>query len=188
MWIRAQCLAYAAILLLAGCATVSPPPPPALSSGQPAFVLDGRIAVKFDSQHSSGGIRWAHDAESDDITMLAPLGITVAHVRRDAHGAVLEASGKRYAARNSDDLMQRALGWHLPLDGMPYWVRAQAMPGLPASVERDANGQISLLRQDGWAIHYTAYAAATADSLPRRMTMQREDMEIRLLIDEWKNN
>lgn len=177
-----------ALLLLAGCATTVPQPPPAPGAGEAGFVLDGRIAVKFDSQHSSGGIRWAHGADSDDVTMLAPLGITVAHVRRDAHGALLETSGKQYAAADSDELMQRTLGWHLPLQGMPYWVRAQAMPGLPASVERDANGQITLLRQDGWDIHYTAYAAATADSLPRRMIMQREKLEIRLLIDEWKRN
>ncbi len=175
------------VLLLAGCVT-APQPPLATGAGQSGFVLDGRIAVKFDSQHSSGGIRWAHDADSDDVTMLAPLGITVAHVRRDAHGALLEASGRQYAAADSDELMQRTLGWHLPLQGLPYWVRAQAMPGVPASVERDANGQISLLRQDGWDIHYTAYAAATADSLPRRMIMQRDQLEIRLLIDEWKSN
>ncbi len=175
-------------LLLSGCATVTQPATQPRQHPEAAFALDGRIAVKFDSQHSSGGFRWLHDADTDDITMLAPLGITVAHVRRDAHGARLETSGQQYFAPDSAELMQRALGWHLPLQGMPYWVRAQPMPGSPASVERDANGQISLLRQDGWDIHYTAYAAAGGDSLPLRMTMQREKLEIRLLIDAWKPN
>lgn len=187
MRFRATCVALAA-LLLGGCATPTQPLVRLPHTEHASFVLDGRIAVKFDSQHSSGGIRWQHNADSDDITMLAPLGITIAHVRRDAHGALLETSGKHYFAQDSSELMQRALGWHFPLQGMPYWVQAQPMPGSPASIEREANGQISLLRQDGWEIHYTAYAAATADSLPRRMIMQREDLEIRLLIDEWKSN
>lgn len=174
------------VALLSGCAT-----PPEHAAGPPvagatAFTLNGRIAVNFDSRHSSGGFRWLHEGDSDDITMLAPLGITIAHVRRDAGGALLETSGRQYVASSSEELMQRALGWHLPLRGMPYWVRAQPMPGSPASVERGANGQISLLRQDGWDIHYIAYAAPASDSLPLRMTMQREKLEIRLLIDEWK--
>lgn len=176
-----------AVLLLGGCAT-DKARLAQLPEGAPAFALDGRIAVKYDSQHSSGGFHWLHQADSDDIVMLAPLGITVAHVRQDANGALLETSGRQYVAENSDELMQRTLGWHLPLRGMPYWVRARPVPGEPASIERDAQGQISQLRQDGWDIHYTAYAAAARDSLPLRMIMQREKVQIRLLIDEWKHN
>lgn len=174
------------LMLLAGCVSAPQPvarPPQAAQAG---FALDGRIAVKFDGQHSSGSFHWLHDAESDDVTMLAPLGITVAHVRRDASGATLEASGKLYTAPDGEELMRRALGWHLPLDGMPYWVMALPMPGRPATVEHDGYGRVSLLRQAGWDIRYTAYAAPQPDSLPTRMTMQREKLEIRLLIDEWK--
>jgi len=172
-------------LLLAGCASTPHAARPS-QAGASAFTLDGRIAVKWDGKHSSGGFHWLHDAESDDITMLAPLGVTVAHIRRDAHGASLEASGKQYAAADSGELMQQALGWQLPLEGLPYWVLAQPMPGTPASMERDANGQISQLQQDGWDIRYTAYSAANLDSLPLRMTLQREKLEIRLVVDEWK--
>jgi outer membrane lipoprotein LolB len=175
----------ALVLLLAGCASTPPAARPS-QSGSSAFTLDGRIAVKWDGKHSSGGFHWLHDSESDDITMLAPLGITAAHIKRDTHGASLEASGRLYAAADSGELMQQALGWQLPLEGLPYWVMAKPMPGTPASMERDANGQVSQLRQDGWDIRYTAYAATAADSLPLRMTLQREKLEIRLLIDEWK--
>lgn len=181
-----RALAAVALLLLAGCA--SAPPKPAARPVQPeqgAFALDGRIAVRYDGSHPSGGFHWQHDAESDDILMLAPLGVTVAHIRRDAGGATLEASGRHYAAQDSGELMQQVLGWRLPLEGLPYWVMARPMPGSPADVERDANGQISQMRQDGWDIRYTAYAAAAADSLPTRMTLARDKLEIKLLIDEW---
>lgn len=174
-------------ILLAGCA--SAPPKPAARpthAEQAVFALDGRIAVKYDGKHSTAGLHWQHDAGSDDILMLAPLGLTVAHLRRDAGGATLEASGKHYAAQDSGELMQQVLGWRLPLSGLPYWVMGVPMPGDMASVERNANGQVSLLRQDGWDIRYTAYATVAIDSLPSRMTLMREGLEIRLLIDEWK--
>jgi len=174
-------------LLLVGCA--STPPAVAirpLDAEHMAFALNGRIAVKYDGEHSSSGMHWTHDADADDILMLAPLGVTVAHLRRDAHGAMLEASGKHYTAQDSDELMQQVLGWHLPLSGLPYWVMALPAPGTAANVEREANGQVRVLRQDGWAIRYTAYATPAADSLPQRMTMQREKLEIRLVVDEWQ--
>jgi len=177
------------VLLLAGCVT-APPKPIArpVQAERAGFALDGRIAVKYDGSRPSGGFHWRHDADSDDILMLAPLGVTVAHIRRDASGTELEASGKHYAAQDSSELMQQVLGWSLPLSGLPYWVMGLPMPGAMALVERDANGQISVLQQDGWDIRYTAYATPSADSLPMRMTLRREQLEIRLLIDEWKTN
>lgn len=175
------------LALLAGCASTPPVARPALPE-KAAFTLNGRIAVKYDGQHTSGGFHWQHDAVSDDITMLAPLGMTVAHIRRDAQGAILETSGKHYAAPDSAELMQQALGWALPLDGLPYWVMALPVPGSPASMERNEQGQVTRLLQDGWDIRYTAYTATAAESLPLRLTLQREKMEIRMLIDEWKTN
>ena len=65
---------------------------------------------------------------------------------------------------------------------------AQPVPGSQASVERNEHGQVTQLQQDGWDIRYTAYGTTAADSLPLRLTLQRERMEIRLLIDEWKTN
>lgn len=180
-------IAVVVLMLLAGCAST----PPAASvhpaaAGAGAFTLNGRIAVKYDGEHSAANVHWMHETDTDDILMLAPLGVTVAHLRRDAHGAALDASGRHYAAPDSNGLMQQVLGWHLPLSGLPYWVMAMPMPGAPASLEREANGQVGSLQQDGWDIHYTAYATAAADSLPLRMTLQREGLEIRLLIDEWQ--
>jgi len=172
-------------LLLAGCVT-APQSNIHLEAAQKGFILDGRIAVKYDGKRESGGLHWEHGNQGDDVTLLAPLGITVAHMQRNAQGAMLEASGRQYFAPDSTELMRRALGWHLPLDGMHYWVMALPMPGAPATVERDAQGRASLMRQSCWEIHYAAYVTTEADSLPKRMTMRCEKLQIRLVIDEWK--
>ena len=55
----------------------------------------------------------------------------------------------------------------------------------PALVERDLHGQLSLLRQNGWEIHYLRYADTQPDSLPTRMQLKHNGMELQLLIDEW---
>ena len=74
----------------------------------------------------------------------------------------------------------------MPLAGLRFWVLALPAPESAAAVERDANGQVSMVRQDGWEIRYTRYAVPSADSLPLRLSLQREGMELQLLIDEWE--
>lgn len=178
-------LAVLCLLALAGCASAPPAERPA-ASGQAPFALNGRIAVKYDGRHSSSGFHWQHAQTSDDILLLAPLGVTVAHIHQDASGAILQKSHSLYRAPNSDILTLRTLGWQLPLAGLPYWVMARPAPGGKAQVARGPNGQVQHLSQDGWEIDYTAYGDKSAGSLPTRLTLRRADLEIRLLIDTWK--
>ncbi len=177
-----------ALLALGGCATA----PQIASSQRPvqpessAFVLGGRIAVKHDGERASANVHWTHSAASDEILLLAPLGKTVARIRRDADGVTLDTPDRHYAAQGEGELMQHVLGWHLPLSGLQYWVMALPVPGELSDIERDEHGQVSLLRQDGWTVRYTRYAGPAPDSLPTRMVLQREGLEIQLLVDEWQ--
>jgi len=176
------------LLLLTGCASTSKvtlqsrPASPETS----AYAFNGRVVTKHDGERSSAGVRWTHKGVEDEILLLAPLGQTVARIYSDAQGVLLETSGKKYFEQDAETLTERVLGWHLPLSGMRYWVLALPAAGGGADVERAENGQIKVLRQDGWEINYTRYAAESADSLPLRMTLQRNGMEMLLLIDEWE--
>ena len=176
-------------LILAGCATPPPAPQPVARPAQmesASFALNGRIAVNHDGKRSSSGVRWTHHPEEDEILLLAPLGQTMARIHRDADEVVLDTSDKHYAAENTEELTQRVLGWHLPLEGLQYWVLALPAPGSKAGIEHDANGQVSVIHQDGWEVRYTKYAAQAPDSLPLRMSLQREGMELQLLVHEWE--
>jgi len=183
-------------LLLAGCASVPPAPQPVRPAQvqTTSFALTGRIAVRYDGKSSSGGVHWQHDVVSDEILLLAPLGQTVARISRTAQADrqpqaqifTLETEGRHYVAQDAESLTEKALGWRLPLAGLQYWVLGLPLPGEPFTGQRTANGEWGVLNQDGWIIRYTRYAAQTADSLPLHMTLQREGLEIRLLIDEWQ--
>lgn len=176
------------LLVLAGCAT-TPVVPVLQRPAQPelaTFAFNGRVATRHNGERSSAGVRWTHRGVEDEILLLAPLGQTVARIFSDAQGVLLEMSGKQYFEQDAETLTERVLGWHLPLSGMRYWVLALPAAGTEALIERAENGQVKVLRQDGWKINYTRYAADTPDSLPLRLTLQRDGMEIQLLIDEWE--
>lgn len=176
------------MLVLGACATtlgtpsVQRPAQPELAP----FAFNGRVVIKHNGERTSAGVRWTHRGAEDEILLLAPLGQTMARIFSDAQGVLLEASGKKYFEQDAETLTERVLGWHLPLSGMRYWVLALPAAGREAMVERAENGQLKVLRQDGWEINYTRYASETPDSLPSRLTLQRDGMEMQLLIDEWE--
>lgn len=183
-----------AILLagaLSGCALLSPAPAPVARPAHPeaaTFALNGRISINHRSERHSAGLRWTHQAQSDEILLLGPLGQTAARVYRDTHQATLDDGGKHYQANDVETLMQQVLHWHLPLGGLHHWVLGMADTDSPAKIERAANGQISVLHQDGWEVRYLGYASDRADSLPKRMQLLHEGLQVQLLIDEWEWN
>jgi outer membrane lipoprotein LolB len=177
--------------LLSGCALLSPASAPVVRPAQPetaAFALNGRISINHRGERNSAGLRWTHLAQSDEMLLLGPLGQTAARVYRDARQATLDENGKHYQADDVEALMQQVLHWHLPLGGLHHWVLGMADTRSPAKIERAANGRISVLHQDGWEVRYLRYADTKPDSLPARLQLSHEDLQVQLLIDEWEWN
>ena len=95
--------------------------------------------------------------------------------------------GRTLEARDWDELTQRTLGVAIPVRGLSAWVRGVGRDGSASSVERDAQGRVSLLRQDGWEIVY----AYPDDAAPRArgLTLRYpgvEPTEVRLVLDRWE--
>lgn len=175
-------------LLLSACASskIVPLQTRPILPEQSTFAFNGRVATLHDGERSSAGVRWSHQGIDDEILLLAPLGQTAARIHSDAAGVSLEASGKYYAALNAEALTEDVLGWRLPMAGLRYWVLALPAAGSQAEIERDTQGRVSVLRQDGWEIRYLRYATEEPNSLPLRLNLQRNGTEIKLFIDEWE--
>ncbi len=179
------------LVLLSGCALLPAAPSPAMRPAQPEaapFALNGRIAVRYDSSRHSAGLRWVHRPQTDEILLLAPLGQTAARIYRDATGARLESGDQYHQAEDVEALMQQVLGWHFPLAGMHYWVLGLAAPGSRAQIERDPEGRVEVLHQDGWEVRYLRYASDQPDSLPTRLQLSCDQLQVQLLIDELEWN
>ncbi|MDD2929549.1 MAG: lipoprotein insertase outer membrane protein LolB, partial [Sideroxydans sp.] len=125
-------------------------------------------------------------AASDEVLLLAPLGQTVARITSDVQGVTLETEGQTHVAQDAEALTQQLLGWQLPLSGLRYWLTALPAPSGAYHSEQDATGRMSVLYQQGWAIHYTRYADEGHNALPLRLTLQRAGLEVRVVIDEWE--
>lgn len=175
--------------LLGGCTLFQPPPAPVMRPAQSElapFALNGRVSVNHQENRHSAGLRWTHQARSDEILLLTPLGQTAARIYSDARHATLDDGKKHYQAEDAESLMQLVLGWYLPVNGLHHWVLGMVVPENPAKIKRDEKGQITVLYQAGWEVRYLRYADAKPDSLPTRLQLNREDLQVQFLIDEWE--
>ena len=183
----ARIAALAACMLAGACATV----PATVTQEAPVaavdapFTLAGRISAKRGTNGVAGGFTWAHAKASDRIDLATPLGQTLAQLEGGPGDVTVRLpDGRVLSAPTWSALTERAFGVTIPVEGLASWIRARAAPGQAASAERDAEGRVSVLRQDGWEIVYD-YADAAAKT-PRRVTLTypgAEPVEVRVVVD-----
>ncbi len=176
------------LLCLSGCASLHPHQvsvAPLAQLESAPFALTGRIAINYRGERNSAGLHWNHQARSDEILLLNPLGQTVARITSDAQHATLDQGEQHFQADDVETLMAQVLGWQLPLGDLHDWVLGLPSGDSPAQIERDEQGRISVLRQAGWEVRYLSYANANPDSLPSRLQLNHNDLQVKLFIDEW---
>jgi outer membrane lipoprotein LolB len=114
------------------------------------------------------------------------LGSAVARLRQDDSGALLVTSeGREYRAADLRQLAFDVLGWDLPLQQLPFWVRG--LPG-PGEAERDVDnqGRPALIRQNGWQVAYLAWTPAGVTGLPSKLDLKGARLRMRLAVENWK--
>ena len=183
--------------LLVGCASFVFKPPVVETSiiekgGVPSsvnFELMGRVSAKGGDKGFAGGVRWSHTGTDDNIHLLSPFGQIVAQIKSNKDIVLLTTSEQKiYRAVNVENLTKQVLGWRLPLLGLQYWVRGVNSPKTKSEVDRDTDGRIIGIRQDGWAITYTGYfpSQLIQTERPRVLVLNRSNLKIKLVIDNWE--
>jgi outer membrane lipoprotein LolB len=181
----------ACALALAGCAAPAPRttlerPAGVTGADLPsAFDLAGRIAVREKERGFSGSLRWQHRPEGDELLLLTPLGQGVAQILRRPGEARLITGESQHVAPDAEGLTEQLLGWRLPLAGLAWWALGSNSPASPSTVELDGEGRVVRLMQDGWEIRYPRYVGVQGRELPGSLAASREELEIRLSVDEW---
>ena len=149
--------------------------------------FNGRIAVR-DSQNDgwSASLRWQQQGDHFDIRLSGALGQGAVRIHGDAALAIMESADQppRFAA-NPEALMDEALGWHVPVGGLNYWLTGRPEPRPLELQVVDGLGRLNRLRQEGWEVAYNRYTEVDALPLPDKMEMNNPRLRVRLVIDQW---
>lgn len=200
----ARAIAIAMPLLLAGCATPRPPSaesaPPSARALRPfhqAIDIGGRLSVRYQAggkeEAVHGNFTWSQRPEQITVSLLSPLGQTMALIQVSPEGATLQQAGQPVRTADSvDALTAETLGWPLPVAGLRDWLQGFAIDNAGKRfVASPTSAQV--ISNDGWRIHYASWLDDTplsAQNRPRRIdlartTEQAGDVTLRIVIDTW---
>ena len=187
----------AAALALAACRAAplpGPAPPPWLTrrpelQAREHFELKGRVAVAAGTQGFNARLRWQQDGARAQLALEGPLGAGAVHI--DAQGDDLDivtASGARLASDAARAELSARLGFDPPLASLRYWILGVPDPAQPGEETLDPGRQhLTRLEQDGWRIDYGGYVVVGSEWLPARLTLERADVRVKLLVDDWRS-
>jgi len=191
-------LAAAAVVALAGCASVKPQGPSTSNAAtavtaQTSRAYQGRFAVQYNDQNGQqrnayGNFSWQETGDTVTLQLRNPFGQTLAIVTSSPASATLELPNRQpLTADNVSTLMQNALGFALPVEGLRYWLQPSPAPTSRAKTEKDPEqpSRLKEITQDGWTIDYLAYADAPATVVKRvNLTRSEPPLDIKLVLDQ----
>lgn len=189
--------ALALAALAAACKTTPPAPSPSAVpwevrrpqlQAQAHFELKGRVAVAAGGEGFNANLRWTQDGTRSQLTLEGPLGVGGAQVTASGDElSLVTARGERVDNAEARAALESRLGFDPPLSALRYWVLGVPDPAQPATEALDQTQQrLAGLTQEGWRVDYQSYIAAGGGALPARLTLQRDNVRVRLLVDNWQ--
>jgi outer membrane lipoprotein LolB len=168
--------------LLAACAT-APSAPERVTTGRFAAT-----ATRDDARQSvSGRFTLAVAGPRRTLDIATPVGTTIARVEIEpARTTVTGPQLETLTGADPDALIERVLGWRLPVAGLADWLDGRPDPARPARTVRD--GERLTIEQDGWTVIVEETSPVTGK--PRRLALLRPErgaepaLTVRLIVDD----
>ena len=189
---------FATLLFMSGCtgiqSKINTPPNNASAHQQhlatlnniKSFALKGRLGVVTQQKGFSGSIQWQHLSDADEIAIYSPLGAKIVNIAKNNTGVTLTSQdGKRFQALDAESLTENTLGFRLPLADLSDWVLGKHGLNKIDALSTNELGRIITFKQDGWDISYENYIEIDNVSLPTKILLKSEKLNLKIIIENW---
>ena len=183
-------LFFLSLVLLSGCVAKSIDrqafPLPENVQSLERWQLDGRIALKNDTEGFSAGLSWTETPESYVFELNGPLGETRARLNASATLSTLELPNEPVlTGTNTEQLIADHFGWAVPVSSLKHWVR-----GLPDAQSQDLQfddlGRLLSFNSNGWHVKYLAWQEVHGLTLPKRLEATHHQLSLKLSLHDWE--
>ncbi len=150
--------------------------------------VSGLVGVVLNQQAQSANVIWQQ--KTDDhytIEFYGPLGLGATYLQGKPGQVTLTThEGKKYSAANAQQLMNQALGWSLPIEGLVYWIRGLPVAYVPYQSTFNQYGTLASLTQQGWRIQYLSEQVVNGTILPTKIRLKNKDLQVTIVIHQWQ--
>lgn len=191
--------AVVVLALLAGCRT-APPPAPVVGPGADApwpeqraalekldnYSLNGRVAVAAKGQGFSASLRYRQQGKNADLSLDGPMGIGGMRMQVAQDDiSVTNSRGETLDGPAARGEIEARLGFELPLAELRWWLLGIPAPGEADLIQDAATGEVAGFTQAGWKVVVNSRQPAMGFAMPQRLTAEREDARLKLLVEQW---
>ncbi len=135
-------------------------------------------AIVWDQQHLP--------LQQTHMTITGPLSLWHAHfIATNKDATLMLSDGKVFHAASIEALLRANVAWYLPVTALNSWLFALPEPGSHATLKRNEAGEVTTLIQSGWTIDYSAYQVISGYRLPKRLTLTKGPLQLKLAIEQW---
>jgi outer membrane lipoprotein LolB len=122
------------------------------------------------------------------VALDSPLGAGGVQITADGPSlSVVTSKGDHLDNEAARSELATRLGFDPPIASLRYWVLGVPDPATPAKETLDNQQRLASLQQDGWQVVYDGYMSVGGEWLPARVTLQREGVRVRLIVDGWSS-
>ena len=175
-------LALLPMLFLAGCAATRQ------AQLQDAdFRLRGRLGLRSGDEAFATSFDWQQAGARFRIEFWGAFGQGRALVFGDDSAASLrDARGDVTSGVDVEALMERLLGWTVPVPALRHWVRGRTDPSRAAAAEqRDAEGNLVQFKQSGWTVRLSRWRQTTIGAAPGRIVAEGAGHVVTVVCKDW---
>lgn len=179
------------VALLAGCAGFTPQPTPnwehaaARLARLERFTVQGRVAVATAQGGFNASLYWEQDGARYRMRLSGPFGRGAIELEGAPGRVELRTDQEVLTAADARELLERTLGWSLPVAGLRYWARGIPAPDAPVERLELEHGRLWRLEQAGWRVEVQRYAQQGSYTLPAKMHLSSDYAEVRLAVNRW---
>ena len=152
------------------------------------WTMQGTLVLRSGDDVSRVGMRWRQTGDSYLVRFTGPFGVGLFEVEGSEAGVEARfADSRRVRAESPEALLEREVGWSVPLHGLRYWIVGVPAPdGATWKMELDDHGRLADLEQAGWTVVYERYSDIDDLSLPERIRFSSESVEATVVVRRWK--
>jgi len=152
------------------------------------FIARGKVSFSDGTQGGHATLEWRQSHHHYLIVLTGPLGIGALQILGNPREVSLTTSkGQHFQASTPEVLIKQHLGWNIPVSPLQYWLQGLPAPGRPPSaIELDAQNQFSVLRQQGWTIHYERYTHQGGIRFPQKLLLTHGSLRLKFIFKNWQ--
>jgi len=150
------------------------------------FNLSGRISSNA-AAVPSARLNWRQTGPSFEALLSGPFGAGAVSISGTPEDVLLRNSQETVRTAQPEAWLRERVGWSLPVRSLRYWVLGLPAPGDYVQQVWDDRQRLGVLVQSGWTLKFEQYQLVERWELPRLLVLERGDLRVKLLIDEWRD-